>query len=102
MSFLPLGRRKHSKPSGVASEKPTYPLRWNLTRGRGDEAQRLVRSWQNSLETQVEAGALEEEPTWESIAGVMREVAEQVVERVPHAVSPCVQKRSLGEQKWSG
>ena len=75
--FLPLGRRKHPKYSDEASEKPKHPLRWDLTRGRGDEAQRLTCSWQKSLETQVEAGELKKETIWENIAEVMRGVAER-------------------------
>ena len=41
VSFFPLGRNKHFKYSRGVNEKPSHPLRWDLTRGRGDEAQRL-------------------------------------------------------------
>ena len=91
VSFFPLGRRKHPKYSDEASEKPKHPLRWDLTRERGDEAQRLTYSLQNSPETQVEAGELKENATWENIAEVMRGVAERVVGREPRTNDmPCL------------
>ena len=81
MSFLPLGRNKHLKYSCRLNGKPSHPLRWDLTRGRGDEGQRLIHSWHDSLVTQVETGKLTREVTWEKNLEVMRGVAEEVVGR---------------------
>ena len=67
VSFLPLGRNKHLKYSCRVNEKPSHPLRWDLTRGRGDEAQRLIHRWHDSLGTQMETGELTREATWEKI-----------------------------------
>ena len=65
-SFLPLGRNKHFKYSRGVDVKPSHPLRWDLTRGRGDEAQRLIHSWHDSLVNQMETGKLTREATWEN------------------------------------
>ena len=81
VSFLPLGRNKHFKYSRGVNEKPFHPLRWDLTRGRGDEAQRLIHSWHDSLVHQMETGKLTREATWEDISEVMRGVAEEAVGR---------------------
>ena len=67
VSFLPLERNKHVKYSRGVNEKTSHPLRWDLTRGRGDEAQRLTHSWHDSLVTQMETGELTREATWEKI-----------------------------------
>ena len=81
VSFLPLGRNKHFKYSRGVNEKPFHPLRWDLSRGRGDEAQRLIHSWHDSLVHQMEASKLTKEATWEKKSEVMRGVAEEVVGR---------------------
>ena len=82
VTFLPLGRNKHLlRYSCGVNERPSHPLRWDLTRGRGDEAQRLILSWHDSLETQMETGELKTEVTWENISEVMRGVTEKVVGR---------------------
>ena len=65
VSFLPLGRNKHLKYSCRVNEKSSHPLRCDRTRGRGDEAQRLIHSWHDSLVTQMETGELTREATWE-------------------------------------
>ena len=64
VSFLPLVRNKHFKYSSGLDVKPSHPLRWDLTRGRGDEAQRLIHSWHDSLVNQMETGKLTREATW--------------------------------------
>ena len=55
----------------------------------------------NSLETQFEAGALDEEPTWESIAEVRRAAARQIVERDMLCLRLC-RKEVLEYKKWVG
>ena len=55
VSFLTLGRNKHLKYSYRVNEKPSH----HLTRGREDEAQRLIHSWHDSLVTQVMRGVAE-------------------------------------------
>ena len=90
ISFLPLGRNKHFKYSRGVNEKPSHPLRWDLTRGRGDQAQRLVHSWHDSPVSQVETGKLTREATWKKTE-VMRGVAEKVVGRESKTnVMPCL------------
>ena len=76
---LCLWAEKHLKCSRGVNEEPPHPLRWDLTRGREDEAQRLVHSWHDSLVNQMETGKLTREVTWEKISEVMRGVAEKVL-----------------------
>ena len=79
--FCPWDGRNTSSILFGVSEKPSDPLRWDLTRGRGDGAQRQKHSWHDAAATQMETGELKEEVTWENITEVMRGVAEEAVGR---------------------
>ena len=90
------------KYSCGANEKPSHPLRWDLTRGRGDEAQRVTHSWHDSGNPDGDREAYEGSDLGENLrsdAWSCRGCGGERIEDERYAMSACVSKGSPAEKK---